>query len=284
MSSPLAPASALRSNSSPEFDFETYSVDQPGRTWRPLQDTADASSILRGSMRSWSNWRLSQDYYQEGALVWLEADIKIRQLTNGKKSLDDFAALFLGANGTGGIGDTGPGVLPYNFADVIRALNQIAPYDWAAFWNTHLNTLTPTPPTAGLDAAGYTYSDSETMGAEEAGYIKASHAAELYHSLGIVVMPDAIIRDVWVNSPAYIAGLGPDDKITAVNGQPYSADVLIKAVRDAKGAAAPIVITASRNGESATYSIDYHDGEKYAVLNRNNNKDILTTEILAPRK
>ncbi len=266
-----------------DFDLMAYSVDQPGRTWRPLQDTADASSTLRGASRTYSNWRLSQDYYQEGALIWLEADVKIRQLTNGKKSLDDFAALFLGANGKGGIGDTGPGVLPYDFADVVKALNQTAPYDWAGFWTTRLNKLTPKPPTAGLEAAGYTYTDSETMGAGEAAMIPP-HVAEMTHSLGLIVVPDGTIHDLRVNSPAYVAGLGPGDKVTAVNGQPYSAEVLIKAVQDAKGTTTPIVVTATRNDESAKYSIDYHGGLKYAVLNRNNNKDIFTTEILAPRK
>jgi predicted metalloprotease with PDZ domain len=267
-----------------EFDLMTYIVDMPGRTWRPLQDTADASSILRGANSKWSNWRLSQDYYQEGALIWLEADMKIRQLSNGRKSLDDFAALFLGATPSGGIGDTGPGVLPYNFEDVIRALNQVAPYDWATFWTTRLNNLTPRPPTAGLEAAGYTYGDSDVMGADEARMLKGSKVAEMSHSLGIVVIPDGTIPDVRVNSPAYVAGLGPGDKLTSVNGQPYSSDVLIKAVHDSKTGTAPIALKVERNGEVGDYQIDYHGGEKYAVLQRNSNPDILTTVIAAPLK
>jgi predicted metalloprotease with PDZ domain len=166
---------------------------------------------------------------------------------------------------------------------VVKALNQTAPYDWAGFWTTRLNKLTPKPPTAGLEAAGYTYTDSETMGASEAAMVPP-HVAELSHSLGLIAVPDGTIRDLRVNSPAYVAGLGPGDKLTAVNGQPYSAELLTKAVQDAKGTITPIVVTATRNDESAKYSIDYHGGLKYAVLNRNNNKDIFTTEILAPKK
>jgi len=266
-----------------QFDQSAYQVDQPGRLWRPLQDTADASAILRGSDPAWSSWRLTQNYYHEGALLWLEADVKIRQLTHGQKSLDDFAALFFGATPSGHTGDTGPGVFTYTFNDVVHALNTIAPYDWATFWTTHLNALTPKLPTAGLEAAGYDYTEGDTMVPAEAAFMKATHMSEMYHSLGVFVLPDGTLRDVWMRSPAFIAGLGPGDKLTAVNGQPYSSEALTKAVRDAKAANNPIVLTAVRDDETATYTLDYHAGEKYAVLQRNDNPDLLTTTILQPR-
>jgi predicted metalloprotease with PDZ domain len=265
------------------FDQAVYQVDQPGRLWRPVQDTADASSILRGSDTAWSSWRLTQDYYHEGALLWLEADTKIRQLTHGQKSLDDFAALFLGANPAGHLGDTGPGVFTYTFNDLVQALNTITPYDWAHFWTTKLNALTPKPPTAGLEAAGYTYADGGAMVPDEAAFMKATHMAEMYHSLGIFVLPDGTLRDVWMNSPAYKAGLGPGDKLTAINGQPYSSDALVQVVSDSKTTKNPIVLTAVRDGETATYNLEYHGGGKYAVLQRNANPDLLTTTILQPR-
>ncbi len=97
-----------------------YSIDQPGRQWRNVQDTADAASILRGVDAAWESWRLRQDYYQEGALIWLEVDMKIREMSGGKRSLDDFAAGFLGAKVGGGTGDSGPGVFAYGFDDVVR--------------------------------------------------------------------------------------------------------------------------------------------------------------------
>ena len=45
--------------------------------------------------------RSGTDFYAEGTLIWLEADVTIRQLTNGQKTLDDFCALFHGQNDNG---------------------------------------------------------------------------------------------------------------------------------------------------------------------------------------
>ena len=137
--------------------------------------------------------------------------------------------------------------------------------------------------TGGLEASGYDYVDQDTMIPSEGDYIKASHMAEMYHSLGFQAMPDGILQDVWMDSPAYAAGLGPGDKLTAVNGKPYSAELLTAAVHESKTNAGPINLTTSRDGESLTFALQYHGGEKYAALVRNNNPDLLTSAILRPR-
>ena len=265
------------------FVFEIYNVDIPGRRWRSLQDTADASPMLRGANPTYASWRRSQDYYREGGLVWLEVDMKIRQLSGGKKSLDDFAAKFFGATPADSSGDMHPGVFTYLFPDVVKALNETQPYDWAGFWTMRLNELTDKPPTAGLEAAGYTYTVGEEMVSAEAGFVKASHSAEMFRSLGFFATGDGTLRDVWIGSPAFVAGLGPGDKLTMVNGQPYTGELLTKVVHDSKTASGPITLTAMREDESAVYTIDYHGGERYAVLQRNGNPDVLTTAILAAR-
>ena len=264
--------------------YEAFQIDKPGRRWRSIQETSDASAILRGGDPAWSNWRLSQDYYFAGTLLWMEADMKIRELSHGAKSLDDFAALFFAPPVSGSNSrDTGPGVMPYTFADLVQALNAVAAYDWASFWETRLNALDFNALTGGLEAAGYHYGYQETMIPAEGDFVKAAKAAELYHSIGLQAGGDGTISDVWIGSPAYVAGLGPGDKVTAVNGNPYTAEVLTSAVREAKTSAKAIQVTATRDDESRTYEIEYHGGEKYSALVRNGRADALTGEILRAR-
>ncbi|MGH8142595.1 MAG: peptidase M61, partial [Steroidobacteraceae bacterium] len=46
--------------------------------------------------QSWRDWQRFEDYYDEGALIWLDADTLIRERSNGQRSLDDFARSFFG--------------------------------------------------------------------------------------------------------------------------------------------------------------------------------------------
>ncbi len=264
--------------------YEAYQIDTPGRRWRSIQDSSDASAILRGGEQAWFNWRMSQDYYEAGTLLWLDADMTIRNLTHGAKSLDDFAALFFSPPVRGSAShDTAPGVLPYTFDDLVRALNAVAPYDWKKFWETRLNALDFKMLTHGLTTAGYDYTYQDTPTEFESGFLNATHTAEHYHSIGLLAGADGAVADVWIGSPAYVAGLGPGDKLTAVNGKPYSAELLNAAVHDSVKNRAPILLTAIRDEESLNFTIDYHGGEKYSALVRNAQPDALTTAIFLPK-
>ncbi len=99
-----------------------------GRRWRPLEDTAAASHLLRGHSPNWNELRRGQDYYSEGALVWLEADAIIREQSEGKKSLDDFCRKFLGTN------RADVSVVPYELPEIVSALRELADFDWESFF------------------------------------------------------------------------------------------------------------------------------------------------------
>ena len=73
--------------------------NRPGRTWRPLQDTADSAEFLYDAGPDWSNWRRNTDFYQESELLWLDVDANLRRLTGDKKSLNDFCRDFAGGPG-----------------------------------------------------------------------------------------------------------------------------------------------------------------------------------------
>ena len=70
-----------------------------GRKTTTLADTAVASPNLYSAPEAFSSARRSVDYYDESALMWLEADTIVRARTGGKKSLDDVARAFYGVGG-----------------------------------------------------------------------------------------------------------------------------------------------------------------------------------------
>ena len=96
----------------------------------------------------WNSLRRDVDFYDEGDLIWLEADVTIRQLTGGRRSLDDFCKAFHG----GASGRTGP--RSHTFDDVVSALNQIAPSDWKGFFTTRLTALSLRAPMQGIEKSG----------------------------------------------------------------------------------------------------------------------------------
>lgn len=247
-----------------------------GRTWRPLQDTATSVQILFAAPPQWTNWRRSADYYPEGYLIWLEVDATIRRQTQGQKSLNDFCRAFYG--GAGGQ----PAVVPYQFDDVVAALNQVAPYDWARLLRERLDSKPPHAPLGGIENGGWklAYSDQKnsTMEAEE----KAGEALDLSFSLGVIVNKDGQLTDVIPGSPAYVAGLGPGMKMIAVNGRRWSKDVMRAALREAMRARTPIAVLAENADYFTTYEVDYHGGEQYPHLVRVDGQADVLGEIIAP--
>src|SRR5215470_1465497 len=161
-----------------------------GREWRPLEDTARSVQLLRLVGRSWQAWRRGLDYYPEGELIWLEVDSTIRQQTHGQKSLDDFCRLFYGPP------SGPPKVVRYTSEDLVQALNQVAPYDWAKLFNERVNEVQPHAPLGGIERGGWrwVYQDKPNI------YIRAAEKTRkfenYYYSLGFVVEEKGELRDV----------------------------------------------------------------------------------------
>ena len=247
-----------------------------GRTWRPLEDTARSVQILRLAGAAWQNWRRGLDYYSEGTLVWLEVDSRLRQLTHGQKSLDDFCRSFHG-------GQSGPAmVVPYGFEDVVRTLNDVAPYDWASLLKERTTTSAPHAPLEGIGIAGWklVYTDKPNLFIQAAERERKSLNA--YYSLGFGITENGVFEDAIPGTPAYEAGIGPGMKLVAVNGRRWSKQVLRDALAAAKNNANPIELLIENHDFFKTYSINYHEGEKYPHLERTNGEDLLS-KIIAPR-
>jgi predicted metalloprotease with PDZ domain len=248
----------------------------PGRIWRNLQDTADAAPELYFAPEAWQSWRRGVDFYDEGTLDWLWADVIIRQQSSNKKTLDDFCKLFHGAP------STGPMVKTYTFDDVVNALNQVAAYDWRGFWTERLMNHGPGAPLGGIEGSGWklVYDDTPSEMVRDA---EGEHGIDVADSLGLVLREDGIIEDTIENMPAALAGIGPGMKLIAVNGHKYSADVLRGALRAGKNSTAPLELLVENADYYGMYKLDYHGGERYPHLERDESKPDLLTEIYSAK-
>jgi predicted metalloprotease with PDZ domain len=243
-----------------------------GRTWRSLQDTASSAQLLFDARRSWGWWRRGTDFYDEAALVWLEADIMLRQKSNGRYSLNDFARRFYG--GSSG----GPSVVTYTLQDIVAALAEMVPDDWNEFFVERLTSTAPQAPLGGIQGSGWRliYRESANGDGDD------GPPGSLQYSLGMSVAGDGRIADVSPDGPAGRAGLAPDWRIIAVNGREYSGDVIRRAVRDAEHSTEPIELLVENREFLQTYRVDYHEGERFPALERDSSKPDLLQEIIRP--
>jgi len=246
----------------------------PGRQWRNLQDTADAAPQLYFSPQAWYSWRRGTDFYSEDTLNWLWVDVIIRQQSKGAKSIDDFCHLFHGAP------STGPALKTYTFDDVVNTLNQVVPYDWRGFWTERLNNHGPRAPLGGIEAGGwkvvYDENPSEMLSAA-AGMFRFVPAG---FALGLNLNNEGNISDTIEGEVAAKAGIGPGMKVVAVNGRRFSPEVLRDAIKSSKSTRDTIDLLVENTDYYKTYKLDYHDGEKYPHLVRDDSKTDLLGEIL----
>ncbi len=251
-----------------------YLDNRPGRAWRPLADTAVEAQVLYNAPGYWSSWRRSVDFYDESLLIWLDADTTIRQLTKGKRSLDDFCQAFHGAP------STDPQVKPYTFEDVVAALNAVAPYDWTGFLKTRVYDLAPHAPMDGITHGGWklVYTDKPTdfFKTTERGGVNASLSA------GFVAGPKGEVFDVTPGTAAFAAGFVPGMEIVSINGRAFSGEGLHEALRSAKDSKDAIHLTVKSGTFVKDLTLDYHGGERYPRLERVEGTPDVLAQILAP--
>ncbi len=258
-----------------------WAGDHAGRTWRPLEDTAVAAQLLYSARSDWEAWRRSTDFYDESVLIWLDADTLIRQTTRGARSLEDFLHAFHG-------GESGPPrVVPYTFDDVVKAMNRVVPHDWAAFFRERLKSTSPRPPLSGLERSGWRLAFAATPSPLQKAYEKDRKEADLSASLGIIVRKDGTIRDVVPGKPADRAGVGPGMKILAVNSRRWPEDSPVELLRAAVAAtkkeSKPLELLLENGDMIRTFPVDYHEGERYPVLERIPGKEDLLSAIARGR-
>jgi predicted metalloprotease with PDZ domain len=233
--------------------------------------------VLYGAPGEWTSLRRSVDFYVEGWLIWLDTDTKIRELSGGQRSLDDFCKRFHGAP------SSPPMVKTYGFDEVVATLNDVAPFDWRNFLLTRLNSTDFHAPLGGIERGGWKLA----YGTLPSGFLKdfeqVRHSTEMGYSIGLRLNEDGSIADVIEGMAAARAGVGPGMKILAVNGKAYSPEVLrsvVRATTDPKQRRIELLI--DNEGQVASFQLTYGEGEKYPVLERDQAKPDTLSKIIAP--
>ena len=248
----------------------------PARQWRDMVDTTNDPIISQRRPKGWTSWQRSEDYYVEGAMVWMEVDAMLRQMSGGTRSMDDFARTFFGLK------DGDYGEATYTFDDVVSTLNGIQPYDWASFLQARLTEIGKPAPIAGFEKNGYklVYTDQPTMGATR-GVERGG--ANFLDSLGLAISPTGDLAQVIWASPSFKAGLDTGDSILSVGDLAYSSDRLKDAVVAAKTSKEPIRLTIKGHDRVREVAIDYHGGLRYPHLQKVGTGETGLDRLLAPK-
>ncbi|MEO7239776.1 MAG: peptidase M61 [Sphingomicrobium sp.] len=239
-----------------------YTVGRPGRSWRPLQDTANQPAFARHKKLDWASWQRGIDYYSEGQLLWTAVDQVIRERSRGRRSLDDFARRFFGMRP----GDFGE--LTYDFDDVVTALETIQPYDWRGYLRTWLDATDGAHLLDGLTRGGYRLVWRDEPNIFDKNGAAEAKLADFTYSLGLTIGEEGKIASVLWDGPAFRAGIAPGQTLVAVDGSAYDGDRLTDAVRAAKTAAAPLSLLVKDGDSYRTVPVDYHGGLRYPALEK----------------
>jgi len=244
-----------------------------GRRWRSLVDTTFVPLMPRegGDGGRWSYTLRGGDYYYEMTLIWLEADMRIRALTEGKRSLSDFCRIFHGGP------NNGPEIKPYDLDEIVRTLGQIAPYDWAGLLRDRIYRVASEVPTQGFDLAGWRYVENDTPNVALDANNVWEEGTWLAGSIGLN-LHNAEITDVIPDTAADRAGLVPGWKIVAVNGEKFSAEALLEAVK--KGGKLTLIV--ERDRDVAEYTLEHAGGLKYPHLERIPGRPDRLADLLKP--
>jgi predicted metalloprotease with PDZ domain len=265
--------------------------DEAGRGWRSLGDTTFDPIVSARRPRPFASFTRGEEYYTEGSLVWLEIDQIIRAGTGGARGLDDFARSFFafaGRHDGAKDGDGSPHPKTYTRADVVAGLQAVYPYDWEAFLTERIDRAGLDAPLAGIEKGGYRLVWRDEPNSYDKARMMHDRELNLTHSIGVTLDGDGRVTGTRWGSAAFKAGVVTGTRITAINATPYSAEVMRRAITEAKGTRRPLQLLIKREDQFQTVSLDYHDGLRWPWLERadgaGSTAETGLDRLLAPRR
>lgn len=252
--------------------------NRKGREWRDVLDTTNDPIISARAPKAWLTYQRSEDYYNEGMMVWIEVDAKLRELSNGNKGIDDFAKSFFGLKN----GDYGQ--VTYDFDDVVKTLNKIAPFDWKKLLKERIEGDATKTLLNGFTMSGYKliYNDKPNI------YIKdlegRNKNINLNYSLGLTTSTEGAITGVLWGGRAFNANLAVGDKVLAINGRSWSKDNIAEELNNAKTTKKPIQIIIMADNRYKLINFEYYEGMKYPHFEKITKEDGALDKLLMPLK
>jgi predicted metalloprotease with PDZ domain len=249
--------------------------NRPGGRWRTLSDTTRDPILAGRQPLPWASWQRSEDYYSEGQLLWLAVDTLIRERSDDRRSLDDFAKKFFGNE------DGRTTTSTYEFTDVVDVLTSVEHYDCANFLTERLESRRVGAPLEGLMRGGYrlVYRNTPNDFAIATDALNGIH--NLRFSIGVVVSMDGTLQEVIWDGPAFKAGLVAGAKVLAVSGRTFKTDELQQAVTEAEQSG-EIHLLVQRGKRVSSGVIQYDGGHRYPHLEPIEGARRRLDEILAP--
>lgn len=246
------------------------------RDWRDVEDTTRDPIITARRPKGWVSYQRSEDYYNEGMLIWLEVDATLRSRTGGAKGMQDFVRIFA---------STPEGqwqAKGFDLKEIANILNSLSPYDWEGFLKGRINGKAPNAPLSGLTLGGYRL----VYSAEQSPFLrdqeKRSGEMNLNFSLGMSIGKGGHVTGVIWDGPAFKAGLTTASEIVGVNGRVYSDDALRDAIVKAEGGKDPIKLIVRTGRKIGEVSIQWDGGLRYPRLEKIGVGEGSLDKLLAP--
>lgn len=233
---------------------------RPGRKWRSLGDTATAVQLGVDAPGAGTAMRRPLDYYEEAALIWLEADMILRERTAGLQSLDDFCHQFFGPP------SGSPALAPYALDDLLAALGTIAPFDWRGFFADRIERVRAHAPAGGLAAAGWKLGYSTEPNLFMTAREQTRETIDWSYGLGIKTNADGELLEVVQDSPAFAAGLAPGGRIVGVDAVKWTPEALRRGMDAAVADGRPLALLVERRKELTTAQVPLVRGAVYPHL------------------
>jgi predicted metalloprotease with PDZ domain len=250
-------------------------MNQRGRQWRPLRDTEISGYTLRGGSRNWSYLRRGQDYYREGAALALEFDARIRTLSDGKRSLEDFCREFFTK---GGGAEHAAG---FDLAEVEKALLRQAEFNWDSLIQIRVYQTQERFDPEVIRQIGYRLTYTPETPKRIKRFQRRHKFGSFLPSLGFTIGSSGKIGQVTPDSPADDAGLYTGVEVIGVEGKKFTVRRLEDAVRSSVMSGEVNLLTL--NGDTfESVTIKYDAGLRYYTLTPDEERHDLLKKIIEP--